>query len=179
MTCKYVNKSTHLSGPSFREVREGRTTTPPPPCDHKAKNSPQQHPPESTILHQFAAKNKNNPKGNAPRPPNLRFPLAQRQVSLFRRYFKGCPIKLIGKYPSNPKFDPPLQKFLGTGLSIYLHRHLFYYVVLVRILVQVTIYRRLWIGRGGIVRIVWLSLLNPHMLKYFLSTMETKGFLSI
>ena len=118
MTCKYVNKSTYLSGPSFREVREGRTTPPPPPCDHKAKNSPQQHPPESTILHQFVAKNNKNPKGHAPRPPNLRFPFAQRQISLFKRYFTGCPIKLFGKYPINPKFDPPFKNFWALSYKL-------------------------------------------------------------
>ena len=36
---------------------KGSHDPPPPPCDYKTENLPQQHPPEPTILHQFAAKN--------------------------------------------------------------------------------------------------------------------------
>ena len=43
------------------------------PFGHKIENLPQQHPPESTILHQFAAKNRKIPGGDMPPDPlNLR-----------------------------------------------------------------------------------------------------------
>ena len=52
-------------------VREGRTTLSPPlpPCDLKAENLPQQHLLESTILHQFSAKDEKNSRGHALKPP--------------------------------------------------------------------------------------------------------------
>ena len=89
----------------------------PPPCDHKAGNLLQQYPPESTILHRFAANNKKKIGGMPKDPHNLRFPFAQRQSIEFKQYFTAGPIKLFRKYSSNPKFDPPpLPKFIpGHG----------------------------------------------------------------
>ena len=68
---------------SFRPIREGRTTPPPPPRTnptpryHKAENLPQRHPPESTKLHQFEQKSQG---GMPPDPLNLRLQFAQRQI---------------------------------------------------------------------------------------------------
>ena len=54
---------------------------PPPPRDHKAENLPKRHPPESTKLHQFVAKNRTKiPGGMPPDPLNLRLLFAQRQI---------------------------------------------------------------------------------------------------
>ena len=86
---------------------------PPPPCDHKAENLPQQHPPESAILHQFAAKNKNKIPGGmppAPDPPNMTFPFAQLRIAIQTVFYRG-PINLFRKYPGNLKFDPPFKNF--------------------------------------------------------------------
>ena len=53
----------------------------PPPRDHKAENLPQRHPPESTKLHQFVAKNRTKIPGGMPLDPlNLRLLFAQRQI---------------------------------------------------------------------------------------------------
>ena len=52
---------------------------PPPPRDHKAENLPQRHPPESTKLHQFVAKNRTKIPGGHD-PLNLRLLFAQRQI---------------------------------------------------------------------------------------------------
>ena len=105
-------RSFYQPGPSFGGVREGRTTPPPlPPPDNKAENLPQQHPPESTILHQFAAKNKKNLRGGMPPDPTTCVPHSLNAKYQFRQYFTGSPINLCGKYPSNPKFDPTFKNF--------------------------------------------------------------------
>ena len=66
MVGQHVQQAHHLGGGSRGSHK------PPPPFDHKAENLPQQHPSESTILHQFAANNKKIPGGgrvHASRPP--------------------------------------------------------------------------------------------------------------
>ena len=92
----------------------------PPPVSTKLKIYPiQQHPPESTILHQFAAKKLKNPRGHAHKPPlTCVFHLLNAKYQ-FTHYFTGGPINLFSKIPqqSNIRYPPPLQKFLGTGLS--------------------------------------------------------------
>ena len=73
----------------------------------KAENLPQQHLPEFTILHLFAAKNEKKSRGHAPRPTLTRVSHSLNAKYQFKQY-------LFRKYPSNPKFDPP-SKIPGHG----------------------------------------------------------------
>ena len=68
-------------------------------------------------MHQFAAKNEKKTGGMPPDPPNPRFPIAQRQISI-QAVFSGGAVNLFRKYPTNPKLDPP-SKIPGHGPGYY------------------------------------------------------------
>ena len=82
------------------------------PYDHKGENLQQQYPSESTMLHQFAAKNKKNPGEGDQVPPNLRLASLNAKYQ-FKKYFTGGSITLFQKYITDPKFDTPPPKIPG------------------------------------------------------------------
>ena len=96
-----------------------RVGRPPSPCYHKSENLPQQHPPESTILHQFAAKNIKN-SGACPHTPLTCVSHSLNTKYQFKEYFTGGPINLFQKSPSTPKIrptPPPPLKIPGHGYA--------------------------------------------------------------
>ena len=111
-----TRQARHLGG---RGVWEGLTTPPPPPVTSQLKIYPQQHLPESTILHQFAAKNENDSRGHAHRPHLTRVSHSLNDKYQFKQYLTGDPINLFRKYPSNPNSTLPPPKIIGHGPAVW------------------------------------------------------------
>ena len=84
--------------------------------DHKAENLPRRHPPESTKLHQFVAKNRAKIPGGMPPDPLTCVCYLLNAKYKFKQFFlQGVQLTYFENTPAIQN-STPLQKFLGTGL---------------------------------------------------------------